>query len=82
MKTAISIPDDLFQEIEKLAKAKHSSRSKVFVAAIREYLEKQKNKKLLNDINSAYMIAETSEELHARKKAKKRYSKTVIKERY
>ncbi|HAS54866.1 MAG TPA: hypothetical protein DCS42_12470 [Nitrospiraceae bacterium] len=82
MKTAISMPDDLFQEVEKLAEARHASRSEVFVTAVREYLEKQKSKKLLEDINAAHMVAETEEEVYARDKGKKRYRKTVLKERY
>ena len=82
MKTAISVPDDLFKEVEKLAKEHHHSRSQVFVIAVREYLEKQASKKLLTTLNEAYAIAESPEEYSVRKKSKKRYAKTLRKERY
>ena len=82
MKTAISVPDDLFDEIEKVAKENHYSRSEVFVIAVREYLEKRRSKKLLTALNEAYSAAESPEEYTVRQKSKKRYAKTAQKERY
>ena len=82
MKTAISVPDELFEEIEKVAKEHHYSRSEVFVIAVREYLEKRRSKKLLSALNEAYTAAETSEEYNVRQKSKKRYAKTTLKERF
>jgi len=82
MKTAISVPDDLFEEIERVAKEHHYSRSEVFVIAVREYLEKRRSKKLLSALNEAYATAETSEEYNVRQKSKKRYAKTAMKERF
>jgi metal-responsive CopG/Arc/MetJ family transcriptional regulator len=38
MKTAISIPDDLFREIEHCSRRLKVSRSRFFAAAAREYL--------------------------------------------
>lgn len=38
MKTAVSVPDDLFAEAEQLARRSHSSRSEMYSAALREYL--------------------------------------------
>jgi metal-responsive CopG/Arc/MetJ family transcriptional regulator len=38
MKTAISIPDDVFEKAERLAKREGRSRSDVFAAAVREYV--------------------------------------------
>ncbi len=40
MKTAISIPDPIFQAAEKYAKRMHKSRSQLFVEAMIEYLER------------------------------------------
>jgi metal-responsive CopG/Arc/MetJ family transcriptional regulator len=82
MKTAISVPDELFKEIEKVAKENHYSRSEVFVIAVREYLEKRRSKKLLSALNEAYAAAESPGEYTVRQKSKKRYGKTVIKDRY
>lgn len=38
MKTAISIPDDLFDDAEKLAQAQKKSRSRLYGDAVREYV--------------------------------------------
>lgn len=38
MKTAVSIPDDVFEKVERLAQRKRRSRSAVFTAALREYV--------------------------------------------
>jgi metal-responsive CopG/Arc/MetJ family transcriptional regulator len=38
MKTAVSIPDDVFDRIERLAHRSRRSRSEVFSAALREYV--------------------------------------------
>jgi predicted transcriptional regulator len=40
MKTAISIPDEVFQEAEKLARRTKKSRSQLFSDAMREYLRR------------------------------------------
>ena len=38
MKTAISIPDDLFADAERLAREQKKSRSRLYGDAVREYL--------------------------------------------
>jgi metal-responsive CopG/Arc/MetJ family transcriptional regulator len=38
MKTAVSIPDDVFEQVERLARRERKSRSDVFSAALREYV--------------------------------------------
>lgn len=38
MKTAVSVPDDLFARVDRLARRSHRSRSEVYSAALREYL--------------------------------------------
>jgi metal-responsive CopG/Arc/MetJ family transcriptional regulator len=38
MKTAVSIPDDVFAQAEKLARQAGVSRSQLFSAALREYV--------------------------------------------
>jgi metal-responsive CopG/Arc/MetJ family transcriptional regulator len=38
MKTAVSIPDDVFLKAERLAKREGRSRSDIFTAAVREYV--------------------------------------------
>ena len=43
MKTAISIPDDLFHELERCSRRLHVSRSRLFTDAAREYLAKRRD---------------------------------------
>jgi metal-responsive CopG/Arc/MetJ family transcriptional regulator len=38
MKTAVSVPDELFAQVDRLARASKRSRSEVYSAALREYL--------------------------------------------
>ncbi len=38
MKTAVSIPDEVFEKLERLARRARRSRSEVFSAALREYV--------------------------------------------
>jgi predicted transcriptional regulator len=38
MKTAVSVPDDLFAQVDRLAKRSRRSRSEVYRAALREYV--------------------------------------------
>lgn len=40
MKTAVSVPDDIFQKAERLARAAGRSRSEVYSAALREYVHR------------------------------------------
>ncbi len=79
MKTSISIPDDLFKEVDRLAEEKKISRSKIFCRAVTLYLEKIKSQRLLEELNSAYGYEETSEEMLVRKKSKEYYKKQISK---
>lgn len=38
MKTAVSVPDTLFEQVDRLARRSHRSRSEVYSAALREYM--------------------------------------------
>jgi metal-responsive CopG/Arc/MetJ family transcriptional regulator len=38
MKTAVSVPDDLFAQADRLARRSRRSRSELYSAALREYL--------------------------------------------
>jgi len=43
MKTAISIPDDLFHDVERCTRRLRVSRSRLFADAVREYLAKHRD---------------------------------------
>lgn len=74
MKTAISIPDDLFKTVEELAAELRLSRSQIFADAVRDYIERRRNNKILEAINRVYSDAETEQEIELRKRSKKHYA--------
>jgi len=80
MKTAISVPDDIFEEVDRLAKDHNWSRSEVFVIAVKHYLDNLKSHKLLAALNTAYSEQESSEERSFRQKSKRHFAKRILKE--
>ncbi len=61
MKTAISLPDELFADAEKLAAAKGVSRSQLYQDALREYLQRHDPEAVTAAWN-ALVAAETAAE--------------------
>ena len=53
MKTAVSIPDDVFDQVEKFARRARRSRSEVFSAALREYMARHAPDEVTEAINQA-----------------------------
>lgn len=51
MKTAVSIPDDVFEKVERLARHGKRSRSEVFSAALREYVARHSPDEVTDAIN-------------------------------
>jgi len=80
MKTAISIPDELFKEVDKIAHECHSSRSHIFCEAVKEYLGKLRARKLLEDLNEAYKDVEVADEKHLQKKSVEYYRRKIVRE--
>lgn len=59
MKTAVSVPDDVFERAERLARREGRSRSEVYSAALREYVARHLPDELTVSIDSA--LAELGE---------------------
>ena len=57
IKTAVSLPKDLFERVETLAKELQISRSHLFGLALEEFLRRHRNQRLLEQINAAYAEA-------------------------
>lgn len=51
MKTAVSIPDDVFEKAERLARRSRRSRSEVYAAALREYIARHAPEEITDAIN-------------------------------
>jgi metal-responsive CopG/Arc/MetJ family transcriptional regulator len=54
MKTAISIPDDIFSCAEQFAKRQHLSRSELYARAVSEYVEEHKTMQVREKLDSVY----------------------------
>ncbi len=53
MKTAVSIPDDVFEGAQRLARRTKRSRSRVFSDALREYLARHSPDEITEAMNKA-----------------------------
>jgi metal-responsive CopG/Arc/MetJ family transcriptional regulator len=51
MKTAVSIPDDVFEKVERFARRTKRSRSEVFSTALREYIARHAPDEVTDAIN-------------------------------
>ena len=54
MKTAVSIPNDVFAEAEKVARKLGISRSHLFSQAVREWLDARRNHDVTESYNRAF----------------------------
>ena len=60
MKTAISIPDDVFALVEDFAKKRKISRSALFTAAAREYVQHHRTCDVTQSLNTVYAQEDSS----------------------
>jgi predicted transcriptional regulator len=70
MKTAISIPDDLFADAERLAQALKKSRSRLYGDAMREYLARHSAEHVTETLDRVCAEAAPSEGDFARAAAR------------
>jgi metal-responsive CopG/Arc/MetJ family transcriptional regulator len=54
MKTAISLPDSVFEEAEALAQKLGLSRSELYTNALKAHLEKYRSSQILQKLNQVY----------------------------
>jgi metal-responsive CopG/Arc/MetJ family transcriptional regulator len=54
VKTAISLPDDLFRMAEAAARKLRMSRSQLYAAALAEFLERRRTSKITERLNTVY----------------------------
>lgn len=60
MKTAISVRENLFERVDKFARKKKLSRSKVFSEAAEEYLARHEESDLAENLNEVYSKVDSS----------------------
>jgi metal-responsive CopG/Arc/MetJ family transcriptional regulator len=54
MKTAVSLPDEIFRQAEATAKKLRVSRSKLYATALSEYLERHRAESVTARLNQVY----------------------------
>ena len=59
MKTAVSLPDDVFERAERLAHRARRSRSEVYAAALREYGARHEPDEVTDALNEVVADIET-----------------------
>ena len=61
MKTAVSLPDDVFESVERLRKLTNRQRSEVYAAALREYVARHNPEEVTASWNRAMEQLEPEE---------------------
>jgi len=77
IKTAISIEESLYRQVQKLAEEMNVSRSHVFAAAIRSYLRQRQNQMLLEELNAAYAEPASTVEKRVKQAWRRRHRRKV-----
>ena len=67
MKTAISIPDEVFDAAEEMAKRLGMSRSQLYVTALREFLEAHRSRGVTARLDQVYEYQDSSLDLRVAK---------------
>jgi hypothetical protein len=80
VKTAISMQEELFDQVNKLAEELHVSRSKLFVMAVQDFIKKNDTQDLLSQINKAFNEIPDSDELKVRNGMGKKQIKNLERE--
>ncbi len=75
VKTAISLDENLFKKVNKMAHDLHVSRSRFFTLAVLDFIKKQENMSLLSQLNEAYGDQPTEEENKVLKSMRKSHKK-------
>ena len=67
MKTAVSVPDDLFNDSERLRKKLRCSRSQLYQNAIREYVNRYDQGSVIRSLNA--VLSQISEDVDSSTKS-------------
>ena len=81
VKTAISLPSQLFDVAEEVAGKMGVSRSRLYAIALESFLEKRENEELILRINNAY-ADETDAEERAARAAMKTQQRRLLKDEW
>jgi metal-responsive CopG/Arc/MetJ family transcriptional regulator len=76
MKTAVSIPDEVFARIERLARRRGKSRSEVFSEALREYVARHAPDEVTEAMDRVCEWVQTEENRFVREAARQVLERT------
>jgi len=71
VKTAISLQQSLFEQVDALAQELQVSRSRLFALAAEAFIQRYQNKKLLEALNDAYADLPGSEDQSLRQEMRR-----------
>ena len=77
IKTAVSLREDLFEQVETLASEMKISRSRLFALALEEFLQRYQSQQLLERINAAYDEAPDPSEQALRRRMRRQHRQIV-----
>jgi len=77
VKTAISLRGSLFERVNDLAQELRVSRSRLFVLAVEEFIQRHENRRLLEALNDAYDDVPGSDEQALHDKMRQRHRQLV-----
>jgi metal-responsive CopG/Arc/MetJ family transcriptional regulator len=82
VKTAISIPEPLFEELEVAAKEMQLSRSEVFRRAVERFLRDRESQRMMEKLKEVYSEPPDEEEREYLRRMKVLYSKSLEREEW
>jgi len=77
VKTAISLEGELFRQAQGLARRMKVSRSRLFAAAMAEFIERRRNQQLLEAANAAYAGDADPAETRLRRSMRRQHRRIV-----
>lgn len=77
VKTAISLQQSLFKQVDALAQELEISRSRLFVLAVEAFIQRYQNRQLLEAINEAYADLPGPEEQALRHQMRQQHRQMV-----
>lgn len=77
IKTAISLQESLFEQMDSLARTMRIPRSRLFALALEEYIHRHQNRLLLEKINQAYDDQPDVQEQTRRRALRRQHRKVV-----
>lgn len=82
VKTAISIPEELFEKLERLAREMKVSRSRLLAQAAEAFIKEQENRRILEKLKEVYGEEPDDEERALAKAMKPRMRRLLDREKW